>query len=222
MDAAAAAQIVDRRIVEGTKSNYRGKLNTIKLFLLQHPQGELYLNEDEDVIPPLGDQVLKEFFGWLSKNTDLPKKNRRGVPVDADDENADDIADVDVFANNKVTIAHSTMQAYKSALLWLYQENNVIMDKPMENYIDSFIHGYKKTIADKKSRGVMSIVEGKAPLSFQGYCTLAHTMAVSIPARNRFPWSESIFSWPYMVSVLFAFIWISAYNSSPCSAYYGT
>ena len=56
--AAAAAQIVDRRIVEGTKSNYRGKQNTIKLFLLQHPQGELYLDEDEDVIPPLGDQVL--------------------------------------------------------------------------------------------------------------------------------------------------------------------
>ena len=63
MGAPAAAHIVDRRIVEGTKSNYRGKLNAIELFYynILSPQGELYLNdlnEDKDVIPPLGDQVL--------------------------------------------------------------------------------------------------------------------------------------------------------------------
>ena len=53
----APAHIVDRRIIEGTKSNYRGKLNAIEYNILS-PQGELYLNEDKDVIPPLGDQVL--------------------------------------------------------------------------------------------------------------------------------------------------------------------
>ena len=57
MGAPAAAHIVDRRIIEGTKSNYRGKLNAIEYNILS-PQGELYLNEDKDVIPPLGDQVL--------------------------------------------------------------------------------------------------------------------------------------------------------------------
>ena len=38
MDAPAAAHIVDRRIIEGTNSNYRGETSTIELSLLQHPQ----------------------------------------------------------------------------------------------------------------------------------------------------------------------------------------
>ena len=64
----AASYIIERRIVEGTRSNYRGKLNTIIGFIRQaHP----YLRRDDgSLVIPLPRQVIEELFGWLSTNTD--------------------------------------------------------------------------------------------------------------------------------------------------------
>ena len=59
--------------------------------------------------------VIKKIFGWLSTNTDLPKK--RGAQLrqevnDTDDinPNANEDVNVDVFAQNRVTISHCCMQ----------------------------------------------------------------------------------------------------------------
>ena len=75
----------------------------------------------------------------------------------------------DIFAERKITISESCMQGYKSAIMWLYKEKNVTMDTKIDNWLNDFIQGYKKTIATKKEKGVMSITEGKSPLSFFGY-----------------------------------------------------
>lgn len=194
----AASFIVDRRIVEGTRSNYRGKLNTIIAFIGQaHPQ---LLDDDGSFDIPLPRQVIEELFGWLSTNTDLPKQRGRGQAEQEDD--PEDHDEPDQFAQRKVTISPSTMQGYKSALLWHYAGANVQMDSGDEQWIDSFIQGYKKVIADKKSKGVMPIMEGKSPISFAGFCVIAKIMACMTPDRRRFTWAESIFSWPYMVTLI--------------------
>ena len=146
----AASYIIERRIVEGTRSNYRGKLNTIIGFIRQaHP----YLRRDDgSLVIPLPRQVIEELFGWLSTNTDLPKLRGR---EEAEIENELEPEDPDDYAQTKVTISPSTMQGYKSALLWCYSNANVLMDPGDAKWIDSFIQGYKKVIADKKSKGVM-------------------------------------------------------------------
>lgn len=37
------------------------------------------------------------------------------------------------------------------------------MDVEVDTWLNKFISGYKKIIADKKQRGVMAVKEGKSP-----------------------------------------------------------
>ena len=115
----AATYIVDRRTVAGTRSNYRGKLNTIAEFIDQtHPE---LMRDDKSFEIPLPREILEELFGWLSTNTDLPKLRGR---VD-DDDNIDD-RPADRFAQFQITISPSTTQGYRSALLWYYAGSGII------------------------------------------------------------------------------------------------
>jgi hypothetical protein len=94
---AAAARIVGMRVKDVSKKNYAGKLNTIKLFLLERTpdaaENQLRsacLDVDGTIIVPLDFSIIEKLFGWLSVNTDLPKRGRRRavtVAIDAREEN---------------------------------------------------------------------------------------------------------------------------------------
>ena len=183
-DDIAAEHVVSQRIATTTKANYRGKINNIVLFLLSTPNLANHVNANNELVIPLPDAVIKKIFGWLSTNTDLPKK--RGALVVRDDnviadDNGNDGVEineaVDVFARNKVTISPSCMQGYKSALQWYYWENGKLtIDNAINNWANKFIEGYKKSVADKKARGVMAITEGRSSLSYSGYNAICQTM----------------------------------------------
>ena len=199
------------RIGARTQANYRGKLNTIKLFLIDKNYENL-IDHDGSIQVPLSDQVVQQLFGWLSVNTDLPKQARRrgrqlGPAIeeseeddDNDDDEEPDIPEPprDVFAENQVTISKSCMQGYKSALSWWYAEKNVAMSPTLEKWIAAFIHGYKKTIADKKQRGIMSIHEGRSKLSFPGYNAICEHLMKLTPEGRRHTWAQGIFGWAFM------------------------
>jgi len=176
---ASAERMVGLRVCGNAKKNYGAKLNTMKIYLNNEQYFECFDNSG-NILVPLPEEVIKQLFGWLSTNTDLPKKGKKrnydweAVEND-DDEDEDEIAnDIvrennnDIFAERKITISESCMQGYKSAIMWLYKEKNVTMDTKIDNWLNDFIQGYKKTIATKKEKGVMSITEGKSPLSFSG------------------------------------------------------
>jgi hypothetical protein len=78
----AAKRIIASRVVKNSSNNYRSKLNTVKLFLISFEQetGVSYLSEDNEIILPLPFEVVKELFGWLSTNTNLPKRRRGWSP----------------------------------------------------------------------------------------------------------------------------------------------
>ncbi len=112
-------------------------------------------------------QIIQELFGWLSKNTNLPASNRRiqrNAPAeeceDEVDNNNDTEANDDMFADNRQTISSSCMQGYKSALLWWYAEKGQSLRVDESQWIQDFVQGYAKVVADKKQRGVMRIQEG--------------------------------------------------------------
>ena len=70
-------------------------------------------------------------------------------------------------AANYVTIAVSTMQGYKSAIkFWYWQKAKILMHPHIDAFLDNFIHGYKKIIAEKKARGIMNMSEGRKPYTF--------------------------------------------------------
>lgn len=106
---------------------------------------------------------------------------------------------LDMFATNEVTVAHSTMQGYKSALKWYYEEKKVTMEAEVDRWLDTFVHGYKRIVADKKERGVMSITEGKSPFDFKSYKLLATKMLKTEPQSKKFNWAEGIFSWAFFI-----------------------
>lgn len=97
------------------------------------------------------------------------------------DENDGNGGDIESHLN-RPSIEASTMQAYKSAVVWYHEKWRVNFaaapEPPTESNFgnndnpsstaesldaawERMIHGYKKLLADKKERGIMSSIEGK-------------------------------------------------------------
>ena len=228
----AAEYTIGRRIVEGTKDNYRGKINTMKLYMMDKGLFHLIDQQTNNIIVPLPDDIIQDMFGWISTNTDLPLQSRRKKPVknkknagaskegegeqkqsfqdsdtdeDNDNENDGDCSNenvqqegpADLFAQGDITIAVSTMQGYKSALKWMYSEAHVLFTREMDDWLDRFILGYRKIVAEKKLKGIMSIAEGKQPISFSGFCYLCYVLMTLVPKKNNYPWKVSVFGWSF-------------------------
>jgi hypothetical protein len=101
---------------------------------------------------------------------------------DADDDIEAPIEVVDEFVDNERTISKSCMQGYKSALKNYVEHirksqfigegeagsNKVTLDA----WCDNFINGYTRKVADKKTKGIMKVKEGKSEISFSGYIAL--------------------------------------------------
>ena len=253
-DLLAANHIVELRVVEKTKGNYRGKIRQIIKYLCLTAQSRSRWIRRNEIRIPLSDAVIKQLFGYLSINTDLPKKKRgvrrrlredehveQNVQVEQDgqvnvqveqdgqvehdeedEEEEEDNDDIDestnhdttsssislvnnsveegtVFATNEITISHSCMQGYKSALGWYYRERNQELSHTISRWIDDFIKGYKKSIADKKSRGVMCITEGKSPLSFGGFARVCIYFVSFANSTTHLTWQLIMFGWLFMV-----------------------
>lgn len=163
---AAAQRMRQKRVSDKTIANYKGKLNHIKLFLVHCNYG-MWI-ENGEIRLPLPFNIIQELFGWLSKNTDLPSSNRKvqrndpneNEESDNDEDNNAAAEVVDLFADNQQTISASCMQGYKSALLWWYAEQGESLNADDSQWIQDFVQGYVKIVADKKQRGVMKIQEG--------------------------------------------------------------
>jgi hypothetical protein len=212
-----AEHMRSKRIGHKTMLGYKSKLNTLKVFLLDKGYAR-HISDDGNVKVPLPESVIHNFFAWLSVNVDLPKKaRRRGTATtyanpagdgsdssessdgeESDSNDASPNQQVDTFAENQITISSSCMQSYKSALGWWYTEQRVVMNPGIAAWITQFIKGYKKTVADKKQRGVMSIKEGRSKLSFPGYNAICEHLMKTAPSHNRNKFAEGIFGWVFM------------------------
>ena len=173
---AAAEHTIGKRVVPKTIKNYMGKLNILKIYLATKSDDSLF-DLDGNIALPLPTLLIHDIFGWLSTNTDLPKRNRSSTRrinqpnerqlgnennelSDSDseheavaEEGTNNAGAVDLFASSEVTVSASCMQGYKSALIWWYAEKKKMRLKQGQNdWIDNFIKGYKKIVADKKAR----------------------------------------------------------------------
>jgi hypothetical protein len=125
--------------------------------------------------------------------------------VDEEEVDADDIP----------TMSASNMGGYKSALVWYIKTVRHLDVKSWEQYqpadgstsefntnqsldsiLDQIINGYKKTVADKKRRGVMSATEGKSCITNTGFTELVRgcrkICEVENPTANNY--NASIFA----------------------------
>ena len=74
----AANRIVGKRVAPGSIKSYKEKINTIKVYLVTENLQHL-IYDSGNIIVPLPDDIMRGLFGWLSKNTDLPKKKTKGL-----------------------------------------------------------------------------------------------------------------------------------------------
>lgn len=144
-------------------------------------------------------------------NTDIPKRGRRGARArtedddaaasDDDDESvASDEADHpnNILMTNLETMSVSCLGGYKSAILWLYKEANLTIDIEVSKYLDEAISGYKTIVAEKKERGIIRLQEGRNPLNFSGYMTLASSIAGFDSTSSPFGWVYCVLTWNLM------------------------
>ena len=89
--------------------------------------------------------------------------------------------------------AISTIRLYKSALLWYYKEQKLIMDPLVNQGIETLLKGYQRRVADRKSRGEMPTFEGKYHLTYDGYCLLATALF------KMEPFNQMLFGWPFLI-----------------------
>ena len=73
------------------------------------------------------------------------------------------------------------------------------LNTEISDWLDEFIIGYKKEIAAKREKGIMKTNEGKAPLTFAGYCEMSRVLATLAPEGKKHTWAESMFGWSFQV-----------------------
>ena len=120
-------------------------------------------------------------------------ENDDGIVLPTTDERLIDIL------QNKPTISANGLQGYKSALKKYYVENSITLETSVDQELDHFIKNYRRLVADKKARGIMSIHEGKSEISFSGYISIADGLRKSKPEGVKGSWSDSMMAWPYFV-----------------------
>ena len=86
------------------------------------------------------------------------------------------------------------MQGYRSALLWLYQEMGLVISSDILFWLNNFTSGYKKTIADKKSRGVMTFVIFTARALYVISDMSCHGVGMSVRRIRWSPVSSNVFA----------------------------
>ena len=71
------------------------------------------------------------------------------------------------------SLTYSTMKGYRAAIMYYYKSKFVIVDERLRRTMDSFMKGFKRNIASLQQEGHMKIRQGKSPITFQGYVSLA-------------------------------------------------
>lgn len=147
MMATEAEDIIDGRKCANTKTQYRRKfLHFEKWIKERYP---MCINEVNSTVNLLSVEKshLMEFFGYICR-----KRDRNGA-----------------FIDPTVYQTFQHVSGYKSAIKDYFSNGNVSVAADIEKMLKEFFAGYQRKIALLKQDGVMSIVEGKLPLSFRGY-----------------------------------------------------
>lgn len=71
------------------------------------------------------------------------------------------------------SLTYSTMKGYRAAIMHYYKSKFTSVDERLRRTLDAFMKGFKRNIASLQQEGHMKIRQGKSPITFKGYTTLA-------------------------------------------------
>ena len=172
----------EKRTNDCTKTNYKSKLNVLTTWIKQHHPDAL--NNDGTIAIPVASNVIIDFFGDLSAKAVMMLNS-------SDDESSELPTPMSV----------SGVRGYRSALVDMYRSHSLKLDEQLDLELTCLLDGYEKAITELKSRGRMSIHEGKRHLKWTGYLLLARKFMTKIPTdgANGLSWSTIVFGWSFCV-----------------------
>lgn len=139
--------IMDGRRKLGNRNSYGTKIGVFLKWLLErHPTH--YDQTHGSAILPIPAKIIAEFMAQISTIIDRKTKELRPAAV-------------------------SQVGSYRSALVWMYEKENMKFDDETSLTFSSFSGGYKRLVADKKLNGEMKLKEGMSPITFTGYVFVA-------------------------------------------------
>ena len=154
---------------------------------------------------PMTVETCRLLFAALSIDGALPRKRRlrAAVPQQIVDQEVINVVPENQLnlGENISTVSAQTYQNYKSALKWWHEYSNADYDKvgfdfpsDVDKAINSQIASYKRDVATKKRRGIMSQKEGKSPYNLLGYIELCKYFMQMKPSSHKFTWMCGIFA----------------------------
>lgn len=171
-----------KRTNDGTKQNYRSKINIMTKWMKQHYPDAV--NGSDDLIIPVVRECVVQFFGELSV--------KAAVMLEANHEEAGDLP---------TPMSVSAVRGFRSALVDRYRSQALKLDEQLDLELASILDGYEKSIGELKQRGRMSIYEGKRHLKWSGYGVIVRKFLMQVPGltTNGQSWSTVVFGWSFCV-----------------------
>jgi len=162
-----------------------------------------HLNAARNVIRlrlPMEVETGRLLFAALSIDGSLKRRQRGAIEIhEAEAQQLPE--DLRNLGANISTVSAQTYQNYKSALKWWHEYTNADFDKvgitfppEVDKAINTQILTYKRDVASKKRRGIMSHKEGKSPYSLQGYVEICTYFMKMRPISIRYTWMEGLFA----------------------------
>jgi hypothetical protein len=137
----------------------------------------------------------KKFLEWISNNYD--PKNLEGLIIDNKIQvqklSLHIIQKFIVFiGKQKSRLGPGTYCNYRSAIMHLFREQNILPPQEFNSQLRTFFGGLKRIIVDEKQKGERRVSEGKDPISFQLYNTICKHF---ITNGDTFSLLYTILSW---------------------------
>jgi len=154
-----AADMVEKKLSDKTKMNYRGRIKALKM-ISEHeekPISDLYNTENDELTLPLPVPVLIEFFGYIGNVSEEGDQYK----------------------------AVSTVGGFRSAIVDLYKSHRISNMFPSDE-ISDFISGYKRNIAYEKLAGHVTLQEGKRAVTFESYRKLAQLATSAATSASQY------------------------------------
>jgi hypothetical protein len=186
-----AENLQSKRTCEATKQSYASKINQALIWFRANHHD--FLTEDGRSFQlPIPSGPLLAFFGVLGK-----------AAYDRQHLSGSDKITPDMVE----PMSPSSLQGYRSAIIDLYTNRNLIMDANVSKALTNVLDGYDKLCRQLRLKALMKIKEGKSPIEMSGYRMLAEKLMKAKVDKNNTPgekrvatgWSATLFAWTFFV-----------------------
>ena len=218
---AVALELMDNRIVEDTKYQYRNRIKTMKKWFQEEKVDKGVVGvfqEDGEFVLPMNTEFVTQFFAHLSTKFECLDAVIEDLNNDIDEAEEREYKKTkhQKIKKKKPKAAYSVsaIGGFCSVLVNYHGKRHTQLEPDCELAVKHLLEGHARKVAELKANGKMDLREGKARLLLEGYSIIAEALMKQKPyvvvtetktqkkgggfrkhAFREGTWMQSIFSW---------------------------